>query len=54
MSFAKSTVRDAYAHGTPTTNVGNLKNIGLAKICSVIISAYVEKVSPETNRWFLE
>ena len=41
MSFANSTVHDAYARGTPTTNVGNLKNNGLAKNCDVIISAYV-------------
>ena len=54
MSFAKSTGRDAYARGTPTINVGNLKNNGLAKIRGVIISASVQKVSPETNRWFLE
>ena len=54
MSFAKSIVRDAYARGTPTTNVGNLKNNGLAKICGVMISAYAYKVSPETNRRFME
>ena len=41
MNFAKSTVRDAYARDTPTTNVGNLKNNGLATIGGVIISAYV-------------
>jgi hypothetical protein len=41
MNFAKSIVRDAYARGIPTTNVGNLKNNGLAKVCGVIISAYV-------------
>ena len=41
MNFAKSTVRDAYARGNPTTNVGNLKNNGLEKICGVVISAYV-------------
>jgi hypothetical protein len=53
-NFAKSIVRDAYARGNPTINVGNLKNNGLAKICGVMISAYAYKVSPETNRWFLE
>jgi len=41
MSFTKSTVRDAYARGTPTTDVGNLKNNSLAKICGVIINTYV-------------
>jgi hypothetical protein len=41
MRFAESTVRDAYDRGAPTTNVGNLKNNDLAKICGVIISAYV-------------
>jgi len=54
MNFAKSTGRDVYARGTPAINVGNLKNNGLAKIRGVIISASVQKVSPETNRWFLE
>jgi hypothetical protein len=32
MNVAKSIVRDAYARGAPTTNVGNLKNNDLAKI----------------------
>ncbi len=41
MSFAKSTVRDAYARGNPTINVGNLENNSSGKICGVIISAYL-------------
>jgi hypothetical protein len=41
MNFAKSTVRGAYARVILTTNVGNLQNNGLEKICGVIFSAYV-------------
>ena len=52
MNFAKSIVRDAYAHGTPTASVGNLKNIGLAKICGVMISAHVERYLPKPTGGF--